>query len=89
MSELIVGKAPGVTPGPALCWVHEARHYKTLVPISWECRALLEASMAPCRGFYAARLAYQRDYGRSGHHDPAQADRLRAWFAALFAAVTG
>ena len=77
------GRFIAVTLGRALCWVHDARHYKKLVPVGWEYRALLSAFMAMYRAFYAALPAYRTQ------PSPQEADRLRAWFVALFSTVSG
>ena len=77
------GQFIAVTLGRALCWVHDARHYKKLVPASWEYQTLLTTFMAMYWALYAALLSYRNE------PSPREADRLRAWFVALFTTVTG
>jgi hypothetical protein len=77
------GQFIAVTLDRALCWVHDARHYKKLVPGSWEYQTLLTTFMAMYWAFYAALLAYRNE------PTPQEAARLRAGFVALFSTVTG
>lgn len=77
------GQFIAVTVGRALCWVHDARHYKKLVPVSWEYQTLLATFMALYWTFYAALLAHRTE------PTPQEADRLRAGFVALFHTQTG
>jgi hypothetical protein len=66
----------------ALCWVHEARHYKKLVPAYPPFQKALDAFMGPFWDYYAELLAYRAD------PSPAEADRLAARFDALFSTTT-
>lgn len=77
------GQFVGVTPERALCWVHDARHYKKLTPVVPENRARLEAFMSDYWAFYADLLAYREQ--------PAvqEAARLRSAFTTLFSTTTG
>jgi len=72
-----------VTDDLALCWVHEGRHYKQLVPYVSHHRALLEDFVQRFWMYYAQLLAYQT------LPTPAEAARLTGEFATLFATVTG
>jgi len=72
-----------VTDELALCWVHEGRHYKKLVPYVSHHRALLEDFVQRFWMYYAQLLAYQT------LPTPAEAARLTGEFATLFATVTG
>ncbi|HYM89446.1 MAG TPA: transposase [Nitrospiraceae bacterium] len=72
-----------VTDELALCWVHEGRHYKKLVPYVPHHRVLLEDFVQRFWMYYAQLLAYQTQ------PTPAEAARLTGEFATLFAMVTG
>jgi hypothetical protein len=72
-----------VTDELALCWVHEGRHYKKLVPYVPYHRVLLEDFVQRFWVYYAQLLAYQTQ------PTPAKAARLSREFATLFATVTG
>jgi Transposase IS66 family len=77
------GQFAGVTRERALCWVHDARHYKRLMPLTWEHQALWTIFRQGYWAFYAALLAYRRQ------PTPTEATRLRARFGALFSTQTG
>jgi hypothetical protein len=77
------GQFVGVTVGRALCWVHDARHYKKLLPSSWDHQAVLAIFLALYWTFYRDLLAYRTK------PSAADAARLRAAFDALFATITG
>jgi Transposase IS66 family len=77
------GQFVGVTDEQALCWVHDARHYKRLIPCTWEQQALWTIVRQQYWTFYAALLVYRTQ------PSAAEAARLRAWFGALFSTVTG
>jgi Transposase IS66 family len=77
------GQFVGVTDEHALCWVHDARHYKRLIPLTWEHQALWTIFRHLYWAFYAALLVYRTQ------PTPQDATRLRAWFLALFSTVTG
>lgn len=77
------GQFVGVTEEQALCWVHDARHYKRLIPLTWEHQALWTSFRRLYWAFYAALLAYRTQ------PSAAEAARLRARFVALFSTVTG
>jgi hypothetical protein len=72
-----------ITDELALCWVHEGRHYKKLVPYVPHHRALLEDFVQRFWVYYAQLLAYQTQ------PTSAEAARLTGEFATLFATVTG
>jgi hypothetical protein len=73
----------GVTAEHALCWVHDARHYKRLLPLTAAHQALWSGFRHHYWVFYAALLAYRVQ------PSAAEATRLRAWFVTLFSLVTG
>lgn len=77
------GQFTGITDQHALCWIHDARHYKRLIPLTWEHQAVWMIVRCLYWTFYAALLAYRRQ------PTAAEAARLRAWFQALFSTVTG
>jgi len=77
------GQFVGVTDEHALCWVHDARHYKRLIPLTWEHQALWDIVRHRYWAFYAALLASRTQPCAE------EAVRLRAWFVALFSMVTG
>jgi hypothetical protein len=72
-----------VTDELALCWVHEGRHDKKLVPYVPHHRALLEDFVQRFWLYYDQLLAYRAD------PTPAEATRLTGEFETLFATVTG
>jgi hypothetical protein len=83
---LVCDDAPqfkGLTEDLALCWVHEGRHYKKLLPCLARHERLLTRFRTRFWDFYAELLAY-RD-------QPTAADRRRLSrrFERLFATVTG
>jgi hypothetical protein len=72
-----------ITDDLALCWVHEGRHYKKLMPILACHQALLAQFQTRFWGFYRELLAYRV------HPTPAERARLTAAFRTLFSTVTG
>ena len=72
-----------VTDEWALCWGHEGRHYKKLVPYVPHHRALLEDFVQRFWLYYDQLLAYRAD------PTLAEATRLTGEFETLFATVTG
>jgi len=66
----------------ALCWIHEARHYKKLVPTYPPFQKILAAFMDRFWDYYAALLAYRTQ----PLHAPAE--RLAGGFDDLFATTT-
>jgi hypothetical protein len=72
-----------VTEELALCWVHEGRHYKKLMPSIPYHQALLEAFVQRFWTYYDQLLAYREQ------PTPEEATRLTEEFATLFATVTG
>ena len=73
----------GVTADLALCWVHEGRHYKKLVPYFAHHQQVLEAFRKQFWEYYRALLTY-----REVPTAP-ERERLSARFDELFATVTG
>jgi hypothetical protein len=83
---LIVDDAPQfrwVTPELALCWVHEGRHYKKLMPFVPYHQALLDDFLGRFWDFYHDLLSYRQQ------PSPDERLRLDANFDALFSTVTG
>jgi len=72
-----------VTEELALCWVHEGRHYKKLVPYVSRHRALVEDFVQRFWTYYDQLLAYREQPA------PEEAMRLDGAFDALFSTVTG
>src|SRR2546422_4178238 len=67
----------------ALCWVHEGRHYKKLLPSIPYHQTLLEAFVQRFWAYYAQLLAYRTQ------PKPEEAARLERAFEAVFTTVTG
>jgi len=96
---LLTDDAPqfaGVTEATALCWVHEGRHYKKLLPYLPRHQELLAAFLTRFWAYYHELLAYAA--AAAGSPDdpspgvpPAAAERARlaAAFDPLFATETG
>lgn len=72
-----------VTEDLALCWVHEGRHYKKLLPYIPRHRALVEDFVQRFWTYYDQLLAYRE------RPTSAEAVRLEGEFEALFATITG
>ena len=72
-----------VTEELALCWVHEGRHYKKLLPSIPYHQALLEAFVERFWLYYTQLLAYRTQ------PTPEEATRLTEEFETLFTTVTG
>jgi len=72
-----------VTEELALCWAHEGRHYKKLMPYISRHRALVEAFVQRFWTYYDQLLAYREQ------PTAAEAARLDGEFEALFATITG
>jgi hypothetical protein len=72
-----------VTEELALCWVHEGRHYKKLVPYVPHHQTLVDAFVERFWTYYDQLLAYRE------HATPEEARRLDTEFEALFSTVTG
>ena len=86
MQLLLTDDAPqflGVTAETALCWVHEGRHYKKLLPYLPQYQARLKGFLTRFWAYYHELLAY------AAAPSPAERDRLSAAFTALFATTTG
>jgi len=74
---------PLVTEELALCWVHEGRHYKKLMPSIPYHQALLEAFVQRFWTYSDQLLAYREQ------PTPEEATRLAGAFEPLFATATG
>jgi hypothetical protein len=72
-----------VTEELALCWVHEGRHYKKLMPYVPHHRALVETFVERFWTYYHQLLAYREQ------PMPEEAVRLHEEFEGLFSTVTG
>ena len=72
-----------VTEELALCWVHEGRHYKKLVPYVPYHRTLVEDFVQRFWAYYDQLLAYREQ------PTPEDAARLNGGVEVLFATVTG
>src|SRR5437016_4652870 len=72
-----------VTEELALCWVHEGRHYKKLMPSIPYHQALLEAFVQRFWTYYDQLLAYREQ------PTPEEATRFAGEFETLFTTVTG
>jgi hypothetical protein len=72
-----------VTEELALCWVHEGRHYKKLLPSIPYHQARLEAFVQRFWTYYNQLLAYREQ------PTPEEATRLAGEFETLFTTVTG
>ena len=72
-----------ITEQLALCWVHEGRHYKKLLPYVAHHRVLLDEFLRQFWAYYDALLAYRQ------RPTPAERAWLAARFDALFATTTG
>lgn len=73
----------GVTTAQALCWIHEGRHYKKLLPAVPAHREHLATFLTRFWGYYAELRAYQQA------PTPTERERLGAAFDELFAPHTG
>lgn len=71
-----------VTALLALCWVHEARHYKKLTPMVEHHQQVLDAFMKEFWDYYRDLLAYQQ------HPTPQRKAELIAEFKQLFSQKT-
>jgi Transposase IS66 family len=86
VQTLVSDDAPqfhGVTTAQALCWIHEGRHYKKLLPVLAPHREHLAAFLTQFWAYYAALRAYQQA------PTAAERERLAAAFDELFARRTG
>src|SRR2546428_7525756 len=72
-----------VTAELALCWVHEGRHYKKLMPSIPYHQALLETFVQRFWTYYDQLLAYRKQ------PTPEEAARLDREFETLFSTITG
>lgn len=86
LSTLISDDAPQfqyITEYQALCWIHEGRHYKKLIPCVDYHRQLLEGFQKKFWDFYQQLQNYQETPSLS------EADRLRVEFDTIFNKTTG
>ena len=86
VTKLLSDDAPQfqyVTLYQMLCWVHEGRHYKKLIPYVDYHRQLLKDFKKQFWQFYRQLLTYKTE------PSPPEADRLRAEFDTLFGQKTG
>ena len=67
----------------SLCWIHEGRHYKKLMPIMSHHQRLLESFLGQFWDFYHKLQSYR------SAPSPTQARRLRSEFVRLFKTKTG
>jgi hypothetical protein len=74
---------PGLTADLGLCWVHDGRHYRKLVPHLPLHRQLLEAFLKDYWTYYDRLLAYRE------HPTSQESQRLRDDFDTLFSPDTG
>jgi hypothetical protein len=72
-----------VTQELALCWVHEGRHYKKLLPYVAAHQRMLDEFLKRFWEYYDQLLVYREQ------PTPQEAARLRSEFDALFSMVTG
>lgn len=72
-----------ITPEQSLCWVHEGRHYKKLLPFVEYHQQLLADFRQQFWDYYHDLQAYR------SHPTPEQAEKLRQTFDSLFSQVTG
>lgn len=72
-----------VTDDLSLCWIHEGRHYKKLVPYVPYHRQLLDDFLTHYWAFYGQLLVYR------GHPTAEDSTRLTSEFDELFSTVTG
>ena len=72
-----------LTPNQALCWIHEGRHYKKLIPFVDYHHQLLEGFQKQFWAFYQQLQSYQENPSQP------EADRLRGEFDKLFSKTTG
>ena len=86
VTKLLTDDAPQfqfITRYQMLCWVHEGRHYKKLIPYVDYHRQVLKDFRKQFWQFYDQLLVYRED------HSPPEADRLRAEFDTIFGQTTG
>jgi hypothetical protein len=72
-----------VTDELSLCWIHEGRHYKKLIPHVAYHRQLLDDFLKRYWGFYGQLLVYR------GHPTEEDCFRLTSEFDDLFSTLTG
>jgi len=86
LRALVCDDAPqfnGLTEAMSLCWVHEGRPYKKLMPVVPLHRELLNDFLQRFWGYYDQLLEYKE------HPRPEESIRLEADFDSLFATCTG
>jgi hypothetical protein len=77
------GQFKRLTEALALCWVHDGRHYKKLMPAIDYHRQLLDDFLTKFWAFYRQLLTYRLD------PTSAEQERLTAEFDQLFSTTTG
>jgi hypothetical protein len=77
------GQFKRLTKALALCWVHDGRHYKKLMPAIDYHRQLLDDFLTKFWAFYRQLLAYRLD------PTSAEQERLTTEFDQLFSTTTG
>lgn len=76
------GQSKGITEEIGLCWVHDGRHYKKLLPVVALHQQQLGEMVSEYWQYYRELLGYKK------HPTPAEAARLEQRFAELFATTT-
>lgn len=78
-----------ITQAHGLCWIHDGRAYKKLLPVVAHHRALLEDFLKRYWVFYHQLNAYIGDDSPNEAGRESQSEKLRAEFVALFSEVSG
>lgn len=77
------GQSKGITEEVSLCWVHDGRHYKKLMPLVEHHKKLLAGFRHHYWDYYRELLKYKE------HPTPEEAARLGQRFEELFGTTTG
>lgn len=77
------GQSKGITEEIGLCWVHDGRHYKQLMPVVSLHQKLLREMVTEYWKYYQELLEYKKNPTKE------EAGRLEQRFAELFATTTG
>lgn len=77
------GQSKGITEEIGLCWVHDGRHYKKLMPVVPLHQKLLEEMVSEFWKYYQELLEYKKNPTKE------EAERLEQRFAELFGTTTG
>lgn len=78
-----------LTRSLALCWVHEGRPYKKLIPVVPQHRALLDGFLGDFWKYYDKLLDFQERFKSTGQCSNDERTALEAEFDTLFATTTG